>query len=431
MRAILQIILLFCLPLLSLAQESYDQCGQALELCPGSSVQINNFNATKSLCANCEDDFTSCFTANNTIWITFKTNNTGGNVQFTASNITYSDPGVRAQIIQGVLFSTPSPCTASNYTIISNCEANGINQLNLQAVNLAANTTYYIVLNGGANQAANLIQAEFTAQISISGPGVDRLPPALVMSSHPSLNDSLCPNQSILIQGGIVNCPDNSPLKWYINNELIGVSNDLTFQLSSMKNGDILSVVTNCYLECPIEIIRSSPPIKLINIHVDAGPSISLFKGKSGQLQGATNTSEYYWTPTFNMNNPTILNPVVAPSETTIYYLTAKRDHCEVSDSTVVTIFEDLKIVNTFSPNGDGVNDTWEILGLDDYPNCRLSIFDRWGNEVYETTGYTDKKFWDGKRNGSVLSAGVYFYTLDLRSKDKPEIIKGYVTLIR
>ncbi|QQL50322.1 Ig-like domain-containing protein [Mucilaginibacter ginkgonis] len=86
-----------------------------------------------------------------------------------------------------------------------------------------------------------------------------------------------------------------------------------------------------------------------------------------------------------------------------------------------------LTIPNTFTPNGDGINDTFEIIGIENYPSNELIIVNRWGNEVYHKTNYT--KEWTGEG----LNEGTYYFLLHLKNADGSdlEVIKGYVSLIR
>ena len=73
------------------SQEGYDNCASALTICPNDTVFVTNYNSTSTKCINCEDDFSKvvCFPAKNTIWLTFTTNDTGGDVQFIIDNIIY------------------------------------------------------------------------------------------------------------------------------------------------------------------------------------------------------------------------------------------------------------------------------------------------------------------------------------------------------
>ena len=85
-------------------------------------------------------------------------------------------------------------------------------------------------------------------------------------------------------------------------------------------------------------------------------------------------------------------------------------------------IITNLIIPNAFSPDGDGINDTWTIRGdlNQNYPNNKIYIFNRWGVSVFESKGYQNN--WNGSNNSnssgnrsSNLPVGTYFYVLDLK----------------
>ena len=79
----------------------------------------------------------------------------------------------------------------------------------------------------------------------------------------------------------------------------------------------------------------------------------------------------------------------------------------------------DINPPNAFTPNGDGINDTWSMPLLDYYPGCTVTIFNRTGQQVYTSNGYT--KNWDGKTsNQTTLPLGVYYYVIKLSGKHQP-----------
>ena len=87
-----------------------------------------------------------------------------------------------------------------------------------------------------------------------------------------------------------------------------------------------------------------------------------------------------------------------------------------------------------FSPNGDNMNDLFEIIGISGFDKASLIIFNRWGNKVYESTnGYANN--WDGTNQFGLsagernLPEGTYFFILDLG--DGSEVIKDYIYLKR
>ncbi|MEE9438034.1 MAG: gliding motility-associated C-terminal domain-containing protein [Saprospiraceae bacterium] len=113
-------------------------------------------------------------------------------------------------------------------------------------------------------------------------------------------------------------------------------------------------------------------------------------------------------------------------------------DFCQISDCIAInlTIETDIHIPNIFSPNNDGMNDQF-IFQTNRQETMVLSstVFDRWGNKVYQTTGYllTENSIgWDGKFNNKNCPPGVYVYLIQyLNQNDEVKIKKGDVTLVR
>lgn len=163
----------------------------------------------------------------------------------------------------------------------------------------------------------------------------------------------------------------------------------------------------------------------------NAGPDQKIYEGNTVQLSGTaggTNVS-YYWTPPNYMNNSTILNPVVTPDYDFTYKLNVSSAMgCgTASDSVFIRVYKKITIPNVFSPNGDGINDTWNILQLNTYPEADLSVFNRYGQKVYESAGYA--KQWDGKLKGKPLPLGTYYYIIDLKNGLKP--FSGWVMILK
>jgi gliding motility-associated-like protein len=118
---------------------------------------------------------------------------------------------------------------------------------------------------------------------------------------------------------------------------------------------------------------------------------------------------------------------VASPNETTEYFATYTSPlGCSVSDSLFVRVFNELP--NTITPDNDGVNDVWNIPGINEYPNVAVAIFNRWGNEIFSSRGYSEP--WDGRRDGKDLPAGSYFYIIDYK-QDGKENLNGTVNIIR
>lgn len=162
----------------------------------------------------------------------------------------------------------------------------------------------------------------------------------------------------------------------------------------------------------------------------NAGTNKVIFEGQSVRLNGSEQYGgNYYWTPDSALSDPSSLTPVASPKNDISYTLHVKStNNCgDDSSSVFVRVYKKITIPNTFSPNGDGVNDTWNIEALVTYPGCLLQVFDRYGQLVYKSVGYNQS--WDGKCNGKVLPTGTYYYVLDLRN-DTPKI-SGWVFIAR
>jgi len=86
-----------------------------------------------------------------------------------------------------------------------------------------------------------------------------------------------------------------------------------------------------------------------------------------------------------------------------------------------------LFIPTLFTPNGDNIHDDWEIDGLDLYPDIIVKVFNRWGQLVFESNGYTVR--WDGKHNGNDLPFATYYYAIELNNGSEP--LNGPITIKR
>ncbi|GAB4402744.1 MAG: hypothetical protein OHK0053_26960 [Microscillaceae bacterium] len=143
----------------------------------------------------------------------------------------------------------------------------------------------------------------------------------------------------------------------------------------------------------------------------------------------------YTWSPTTNLSNPNIANPVFTAASPTpseiIYNVTMTTGiagaTCTVVIPVRVRVFTELNVPNVFTPNGDGRFDTWEIPLLTGFPNAKICVFNRWGDQVFESTGYQNP--WDGTFNSNPVGHGTYYWTIDLNNGQAPE--KGYVVVTR
>lgn len=94
---------------------------------------------------------------------------------------------------------------------------------------------------------------------------------------------------------------------------------------------------------------------------------------------------------------------------------------------TIKSLFQSIVIPNTFTPNGDGCNDVWNIKSLIDFPDCIVRIYTKYGNLIYQSRGYS--RPWDGTVNGSAVPVGTYYYIINLQNSSNR--LAGLVTIVR
>ncbi|HWB25635.1 MAG TPA: PKD domain-containing protein [Chitinophagaceae bacterium] len=163
---------------------------------------------------------------------------------------------------------------------------------------------------------------------------------------------------------------------------------------------------------------------------VNAGPAITLLQGGSAVINAhaSGNNLAYNWQPDAYIDNNTILTPIVNPVADMVYTLTAtSANGCTATGNVTVTVLKTPVIPNAFSPNGDGINDKWMINYLDSYPGVTVQVFNRYGQLVFNSRGYSTP--WDGTFNNKPLPVGIYYYVID-RKIAAPKLT-GWVAIIR
>lgn len=165
---------------------------------------------------------------------------------------------------------------------------------------------------------------------------------------------------------------------------------------------------------------------------VDAGPDKFSLKNRLVTLEGRVSGSgvRYRWRPAAPLDNALVQRPKLTATQTTLFVLEADGAlGCGVLRDTVkVEVLNRLFVPTAFSPNGDRLNDVWEIVAFDLYPNAAVQVFDRWGKKVYQGFAKAYKP-WNGKDGNLPVSPGVYIYVLNLG--DGSQVHKGSLTVLQ
>ena len=246
-------------------------------------------------------------------------------------------------------------------------------------------------------------------------------------------DQSLCTVSSALLQG---NNPSFGTGSWAFLDgpnvpTIISPSSDTTSVTGLIQGIYIFQwSVTNgvCSQYAQVQVTINPPPAVTVATH--------LFTTCSGESEFTLNASgavSYSWSPARYLSNPSIADPVVTVYNTITYFVTGTDSNGgTASDSVIIEICDTLIIPDAFSPNGDGVNDYFVIVGIERYPDNNLQFFNRWGNLLYEKRNYDNT--WDAVPNvkgflagSGKVPSGTYFYILELGNGEKGR--SGYVVI--
>jgi len=169
--------------------------------------------------------------------------------------------------------------------------------------------------------------------------------------------------------------------------------------------------------------IRAAP-------YLDLGAEREIFRGTAAKLNGEMGKGyTYQWAPPTAIDDATAAKPRVAPDSTITYaVLATSPDNCVSEDSIKIVVVQRVFTPDIFTPNDDGLNDTWRIIGIEAYPDIVVTIYNRWGNVIYHAKGNNQKLF-DGTFQGQALPEGAYVYVI--QAKPDGHIDRGSVIIIR
>lgn len=164
----------------------------------------------------------------------------------------------------------------------------------------------------------------------------------------------------------------------------------------------------------------------------------TIFKGESITLElGSTCATDILWTPSISLDDDQSASPIATPDESTTYEVIMNHGTCTSTDSVRIFVADkdqldcnNLLLPKAFTPNNDGLNDTYGISNLFivdaiDY----FEIYDRWGAKVWETKELNDK--WNGSLNGNPLNSGMYLYKIKYTCGGEEKLVIDNFTLLR
>lgn len=188
------------------------------------------------------------------------------------------------------------------------------------------------------------------------------------------------------------------------------------------------------------------PDSNLVKVIVHPKPTVGV-KGEKQIVAGTSadllasgkNIVRFLWSPSNTLSCSDCSDPVASPYKTTTYTVTvfSKYECVDSANATISVLCDEsqLFIPNTFTPNGDGVNDVFMVRGSGISTLKAFRVYNRWGELLFERTNVNvnDKaNGWDGNYNGVQLPPDVYVYTVEAYCENDELLkLKGDITILR
>lgn len=175
-----------------------------------------------------------------------------------------------------------------------------------------------------------------------------------------------------------------------------------------------------------IQLIHKKPVISIADL--------SICKKETAELSVKGDFIRYEWLPANNISSTSAKTVLINPELSTLYTVTTTSiEGCKAKDSILVTVNDCLQtffIPSAFTPNNDGLNDSFRPVIVAALEKYEFSIYNRWGQRIFYSTNKLNG--WDGKFGGINQDVGIFVWTCTYKFYDKPaEFKKGTFTLIR
>jgi gliding motility-associated-like protein len=283
--------------------------------------------------------------------------------------------------------------------------------------------TAVVISNGGCTLTMNSIVVSSTAH------------PDLVISGAPN---PVCSNDSVVFAAQLMATGLAPVYQWWVDGTPVG-SDSPGFVDRMLSGGDVVYctakdevVCTSAVSDSVVLTVNPAPGVTLGQIFpLVYGGSETLTPQVSGDIVG------YTWSPAAGLSDTSILNPAADPRTTTVYTLSVVgSDGCVAEAGIKVDVYTELRIPNAFTPNGDGRNDVFYVLGgPPDLVLKEFAVFNRWGQclfSVHDVPAGDPAYGWDGRANGGPAPIGTYVYVASTRRGDgQVQTYRGTVELIR
>jgi gliding motility-associated-like protein len=262
---------------------------------------------------------------------------------------------------------------------------------------------------------------------------VARTPQPIITSA-----DLVCINSIIQFNGSLAAADTSIKWSWTLGNGQTASQQNTATAYNAVGNPQVKLEATN-FLGCKNDVSKNVAVVPLPEIRIFADPVIISGTGMVIPTTYSSNVISYAWTPASGLSCLDCANPYCKPQFTTKYKVSViDSNGCASSrDITVTVICNDKNyfIPNTFSPNGDGMNDVFYPRGSGINRIQSMRIFNRWGEMVFEKRNFVANEAsegWDGRVKGKPADQDVYVYIIEFICDNAAIVpIRGNVALIR
>ncbi len=252
--------------------------------------------------------------------------------------------------------------------------------------------------------------------------------PALTLSADKT---EVCDNETTTFTMDTTDAGRTPTFRCYSDGSEIYSGTETSFSVTGLSDGVQVSCEVTPEGNCSATATSNSVTMSVTEFTGSVGPDKVIGEEESTDLS-ASGGSSYTWEPASSLSSSSSATPTASPQETTTYFVNVTYEGCDTTLDQTVKVIKLIQVPNTFTPNGDGYNDTWKIQRIKNYENSKVTVYDRWGQRVFHSIGYNDDQRWDGTRNGRELPAATYYYVIDLNREEEggKDVFKGSVTII-
>jgi gliding motility-associated-like protein len=237
----------------------------------------------------------------------------------------------------------------------------------------------------------------------------------------------------------VVNGAAEPTFEWLVDGIPVAGEESAVYRNDSLANGDVVTCLITSDDACGLAKSNSVAVAVYTTPVITAGQIFTIPFGQQETLDPLVSgdVTSWLWTPGEGLSDSTVAHPVASPPATTMYrLLVTGPGGCADTGDILVNVYTPLSLPNAFTPNGDGRNDRFYVLGgpVNSVVES-FAVFDRWGQMLFRVQDAAPgdaSAGWDGRVHGQAAASGVYVYTVVMKyANGTRQAYRGTVVLVR